>query len=101
MRPYSPCPGCCSFIAPRSSFVAFTAVQKAVVGQGVNPIGITSVLAPAAILAVPNIAYMATRGSFAPNAFLVGTAYATVVAEVYRQFGTRSYKYNIGRKNGL
>ncbi|CAE7880256.1 unnamed protein product [Symbiodinium sp. KB8] len=83
------------------SFVAFTVVQRAVIGQGVDPVGVTSVLAPAAALVVPNLAFMASRGGIKVNPFLVGTAYATVVAEIYRQLGTRSYKYNMGRKNGL
>jgi hypothetical protein len=83
------------------SFVAYTAVQKAAIAQGVDPVGLNSVLVPFAALAVPNVAYMAAKSAFKPNAFLVGTMYATIVSEIYRKFDTRTYKYNYGHGNGL
>ena len=84
---------------PRSAFVAFGAVQKAYSGSDMS--GLTSIIVPAAVLTVPNVAFMAARGGLTVNPFLVGTAYATVVAEIYRKFATRNYKYNPGHRNGL
>jgi hypothetical protein len=71
------------------------------VAQGVDPISAKSTFGAFAVMAVPSIAMMAAKKSAAPNPWLVGSLYALAVGEMYRLLTVRTYKYNMGHRNGL
>ena len=76
-------------------------MQKVLVSQGVDPISAKATLGSFAIMAAPSVAMMVAKKSAVPNPWLIGSLYAFAVGEMYRLMAVRSYKFNLGHRNGL